>query len=172
MASIRSQKQILTVGAGTDTAVALFEIQDSSKPTRRLVVARKSKADASVYFMDHAELTALGALSPEVISLFEDSWPNDLQPELTTSGTLPQGFNANYTQADFGDGKVGTIAFSNFDPTTGSYGKTTKYVKGVAANAGAEVGFWQKASTKFYAWAALATGALVGLILLVGRKAS
>lgn len=168
MSTIAKTIHILTTAAGTSTAKVIYEVQTSDKTPKRILVARVSTADPYLYFQDHDELKELGILSDSVINLYEDEWPEDLTPQLSSNGALPDGYNTMYTQADFGVGKSGTLEFNSYDRLTGSFKDVTRVVSASANSVTDTAEKWyQKSLVKVGLYAGLVVAAVFGIYKLL-----
>lgn len=172
MSTIKKTIHILTIAAGTDSAQVLYEAQSSDDPVKRMILARKSQQDPALYFLDHEDLAALGdVFSPSVIALYENTWPAGLTVQLTTQGTLPSDWNAQFANADFGAGKTGIVEYNNYDRSSGSFKEVVKKIFGNTVATEEEPTEWyKKPLVKFIGWTALALGTVVGAIALFNRK--
>lgn len=183
MSAISNIYQIVTLGAGSATNMVLFEIHTSDAEKKRIIVARKSIYDPSVYFLDHAALEALGIFTASGISHYEDTWPADLTPALTTEGALPIALNSQFANADFGIGKVGTFTHSGYDYVLASFmpQKTAAGVPvsslaapiGVAASTevpAVELNWYEKPNVKTTGIIALALGVLTLIVKAFSKK--
>jgi hypothetical protein len=184
MSAISNIYQIVTLGAGSATNMVLFEIHTSDAEKKRIIVARKSIYDPSVYFLDHEALAALGIFTESGISHYEDTWPADLTPALTTEGALPIALNSQFANADFGIGKVGTFTHNGYDYVLASFmpqtntaatAATVSYAApiGVAASTevpAVELNWYEKPNVKTTGIIALALGVLTLIVKSFSKK--
>jgi hypothetical protein len=170
MSSIVKIIQVLTVGAGSNSAKAIFEVQTNDSTPKRILLSRNSANDPQVYHMDHADINAIGIFPTEVVAMYENTWPVGLVPSLGVDGQLPDAYNAQFTQADFATGKVGIVAFNGYNYQLGSFLATPSAA--ATANAATTaattevVAWYDKPLVKSTGYLALAAGAVV--LMFVG----
>lgn len=168
MATIKTTTQILVVGAGTDTAQAIYELKTSDNER---VLLRKSSQNPYVYFMDHDAIKEyIPTLSDSVIALFEDVWPEGLDIELTTGGYMPEAFNGKFATADYKTGFKGLIALNGFDVITGGYKSGSESTSGNTDEPTTDVKWYNKPLVKKIGWGSLGAGAIALVIWLIKRK--
>lgn len=168
MQTIVKTIQILVVGAGSDAPQALYEIQTSSNPMTRLIVARRSPKVPYLYFLDRAALTEMGIFGENVVELYADEWPADMQPELTAGGYLPSDFNNEFANADFGSGKTGVVRLNGYNPTDGSF-ETVKTTAAASSVVTPEP-WYKRKNVRTYGLVALGSGVLFGFIAWLKRR--
>ena len=89
MSSIVKIIQVLTVGAGSNSAKAIFEVQTNDSTPKRILLSRNSANDPQVYHMDHADINAIGIFPTEVVAMYENTWPVGLVPPTEGRPTQP-----------------------------------------------------------------------------------
>jgi hypothetical protein len=168
MSSIVKIIQVLTVGAGSNSAKAIFEVQTNDSTPKRILLSRNSVNDPQVYHMDHADINAIGIFPTEVVAMYENTWPVGLVPSLGVDGQLPDAYNAQFTQADFATGKVGIVAFNGYNYQLGSFLAAPAAVSAnavtPAATATEALPWYDKPLVKSTGYLALAAGAIVLMI--------
>jgi len=173
MSSIINIIQVLVIGAGTNSAKAIFEVQTNDSTPKRLLLSRNSAQDPQVYHMDHADINAIGIFPTEVVAMYENTWPVGLVPSLGVDGQLPDAYNVQFTQANFAVGKAGIVAFNGYIYQLGSFLSNTA-ASALASSTlpvektEAEVPWYSKPMVQSTGYLALAAGALV--LMFVGIK--
>jgi hypothetical protein len=167
--TINKAFQILVISAGSDNATAYYEAQTSDTTPKRLLLKRTA-LDNALYFVNHAQMTALGIFSQDVINMYQNEWPTDLTPALDINGTVSASFSGNFAQPDFAYGKVGIVGLNGYDYKTGSF-KTVKTSGSISDDSGIEVKWYNKPNIMFGGYVALAAGVItLAIRQLFGKK--